>query len=86
VIAPQTAVAGRGPLVDPAKGDVIDRLAFLFQRARLWKRRERRRLADARTAADAPAACAALARYRRASHWERLTRAAYLRAVFAEYS
>ena len=85
MIAPHTA-AGLGFAADPHKGDVIDRLALLFQRARLWKRRERRRLADARGTADAPAACAALARYRRASHWERVTRAAYLSAVFAEYS
>jgi hypothetical protein len=69
---------------DPPKGDRIDRLASLFQRARLWRRRERRRVAQARAAAT-PAACAALARYRRACRWERVTREAYLRAVFAEY-
>jgi hypothetical protein len=70
---------------ETSTGDRIDRLAALYQRARLWKRRAQSVLAEAADEGSAPACHAALVRYRRARHWEATLRELYLRAVLAEY-
>lgn len=70
---------------DTGSGDTIDRLAALYQRARLRKRRAQEVLADAADTGGAPAFRVALRRYRRARHWEAVLRGLYLRAVFAAY-
>ena len=72
--------------IDARKGDLIDRLAAALQRARLWKRRERKRLADARASGDEAAIHAARVRYRRAAHWRAVFYRTYVRAVWDVYA
>ena len=74
------------PGVDGRKGDLIDRLACLLQRSRLWARRERRRLAEARASGEECAIHGARARYRRALTWRSRLYREYVDAVFAAYA
>ena len=74
------------PGIDGRKGDLIDRLACLLQRSRLWARRERRRFAAARASGDTCAVHAARARYRRAVTWRSRLYREYVDAVFAAYA
>jgi hypothetical protein len=73
------------PAPDTGKGDTIDRLAALYQQARLRTRRAQGVLAEAVNAHDRVGVRAALARYRRARYWEVLLRDLYLRTVLAAY-
>ena len=66
--------------------NVVDRLAAVYQQARLHKRRMHRCLSLALTAGDIPAVRAALARFRTAAGWEARTRRRYERAVLLEYA
>jgi hypothetical protein len=72
--------------IDARKGNLIDRLAAALQRARLWKRRERKRLVDARASGDEAAVHAARVRYQRASHWRAVFYRTYVRAVMDVYA
>ena len=56
------------PAPDTGKGDTIDRLAALYQQARLRKRHAQEVLAEAADSGRIPAIRAALARYRRARY------------------
>ncbi|MGI8424144.1 MAG: hypothetical protein ACR2NO_08570 [Chloroflexota bacterium] len=71
--------------LDACKGDLIDRLAAAFQRARLWKRRARQQLVEARARGDECAVHATRVRYQRACHWHVVFYRNYLRAIFAAY-
>ena len=89
MIVPRSAallVAPQGPGIDLRKGDVIDRLAALLQRARLWARRERRRVREARANGDEWAIHAARLRYRRALRWRSRLYQEYVDAVLAAYA
>jgi|GEM_PF-5890538 len=79
--AASTSVQWR--VIDDRKGDLIDRLGAAFQRARLWKRRARRQLVEARAGDDKSAIHAALRRYQRACHWRTVFYRTYVNAVFA---
>ena len=74
-----------GPGEPAPRLDPIDRWAALYQRARLWKRRARKVAAEAVAGGNQAAIRAALARQRRARHWEAFCRERYLRAVFVRY-
>ena len=82
---PAAALPVHWPAIDVRKGDPIDRLAAAFQRARLWKRRARRQLSEARQDGDGRAIHTARLRYRRACHWRTVLYRHYVRAVFAAY-
>ena len=83
---PRTTVPIHWQGIDARKGDLIDRLAAALQRARLWKRRERKRLADARASGDEAAIHAARVRYQRAAHWRVVFYRTYVRAVMDVYA
>ena len=85
VIEARTPVPVHWHGLDARKGDLIDRLAAAFQHARLWKRRARRQLVEARASDDEFAIHAARVRYQRACHWHVVFYRNYVRAIFAAY-
>ena len=68
------------------QGKTIDRLARLYQRARLAKRRALRQLGAAVASGGFPAIQRARARSQRAGHWEVVLYERYVHAVLAAYA
>src|SRR6266536_487576 len=66
--------------------NAVDRLAAVYQQARLHKRRMHRCASLAIAAGDPAAVSAALLRFRVAVGWEARTRRRYERAVLVEYA
>ena|SRR6266542_3905586 len=66
--------------------NAVDRLAAVYQQARLHKRRMHRWASLAIAAGDMSAVQAALMRFRAAVAWEARTRQRYQRAVLIEYA